>query len=246
MTNKWLICALVFTCLTYIFGTYAFVEELWLFVQISLVASLAITTSLIVNIIFFYRKKSKTFTISYIFLAISMSSYGIAEILWGYFDSIGYETYPSIADIFYVNNFIFAILFCITIIWKWRSFIPLWIKIVGITGGVISVITYLLLSINYMDSDVFLIGTLLMILSAALVSSSLITVLFVYKSTHLKKIWILFSVAFFANCIADICYYANENAGNYSYTDWTNIIWFSTILLLFYGLYTHRYLYTNH
>jgi len=85
MDDKWFAGALVFVCLVYIFGTYVFVEELYLFVQISLVAAIAITTSLIINIILYYRKKSKNFTVSYIFLAISMGSYAIAEILWGVF-----------------------------------------------------------------------------------------------------------------------------------------------------------------
>jgi len=246
MDDKWFAGALVFVCLVYIFGTYVFVEELYLFVQISLVAAIAITTSLIINIILYYRKKSKNFTVSYIFLAISMGSYAIAEILWGYFDSIDQETYPSLAEIFYVGYFVGAILFCVTVFWKRRSFIPLWIKITGITSGILCTVFYLLLSINYLDSQVFGISTFFIIQSSILLTTSLITVLFTLKSKHLKKIWIIFGSVFTVNSIADIFYYSGENAGHYLYTDWTNIVWFSTILLLFYGLYTHRYLYTKH
>jgi len=175
-----------------------------------------------------------------------MSSYAIAEMLWGYFDSIGQETYPSLAEIFYVGYFIGAILFCITIFWNRRSIIPLWVKITGITSGVLCIVFYLLFSINHLDSDVFGISTFFMIQSSILLTTSLIAVLFTLKSKHLKKIWIIFGIVFTANSIADIFYYSGENAGHYLYTDWTNIVWFSTILLLFYGLYTHRYLYIKH
>ncbi len=245
MHDKWLIGVLIFVACGYIFGTYTFDNDLPLFVQLTLVSALAIVASLVVNLIFYYRKKSKKFTISYIFLAVSISSYTIAEILWGYFESVGYETYPSVAEIFYVLYFVGAILFCVKIFWNNNCLMPKYIPLAGIGSAVACMVVYLLLSLYHVESEVFWVSTGMMILSSTLVGAGVTTTLFLLKSKDLKKIWIVIGMAFIANSIADIFYYTGENAGHYQYTDPVNIVWFSTILLLFWGLYNHRYLYTR-
>lgn len=245
MIDRWMISTLIFIFGVYVFGTFTFTKELEHFVQISLVSTLTITTSLIINLIFYYRRKSQKFTISYIFLGLSITSWGIAEVLWAHFEHIGSTTYPSTADLFYALNFVFAILFCMTLIWSWRKSILPQYKIIGILSGLSLIVTYVILSANNLQSDTFVLGGIMTMLSAGLVVSSVITMLFVYKSIHLKQIWVLFSVVFLVNCIADVSYYSSENAGLFAYTDWTNLVWFGSTILLFYALYTHRYTYTK-
>jgi len=243
MNDRWLACILIFFFLTYIFGTYTFDTDLWLFVQMALISALVITTSLIINLILHYRTKSREFTISYIFLAVSIGSYAVAEILWGYFDSVGIDTYPSIAEIFYISYFINGILFCITFIWDKKHCIPLYIKAVGILFAVIIFSSYLILSQNNLTSEVFGISTFMMGLSSILIGSAVTASLIISKNPKLKKVWIMYGVAFVGNSIVDIFYYSGENAGMFQYTDWANIMWFGTILLIFYGGFMHNYLY---
>jgi hypothetical protein len=243
MNNKWIMGVLVFIFLLDIFALYSFDEDLWLYSQISIVAVLAITTSLMIVLVLHYWNKSKEFATAYIFLTLSLASYTIAELLWGYFDSIGSETYPSLADLFYGLYFVNAILFCITFIWNKRCCMPFYIKITGIVIGTITFSLYLGLSANYLDYDTFVTGTIMMALSSILMGVAVTAALIILKNPKLRIVWIMYGIAFVGNSIADIFYYSTENMGVYQYTDWTNIMWFGTILLIFYGGFIHNYLY---
>jgi len=224
--NKWLIFTLVFVFAVYIFGTYTFDEDLWIFVPIILIPTLIIIISLIVVLIFYFKEKSKDITISYIFLACAMVFYVIAEILWVYFESINIDPYPSLADLFYVGYFVSSILFCSKIIWKYFKFISIWTKIGGGIVGVCAILLYLIFSVDHFDSEMFQLGTFFTVLSSILLSVGVIVSFTMLKSTRLRDVWLIFGIMFCIDSVADVFYYASENTSSYLYTNWVNIAWF--------------------
>lgn len=242
MNDKWIVGTLIFIFGVYTFGTFAFKQELGTFVQISIIAIIVIVASLALNTTLFYRGMTR-FSKSYFFLFISLFCYGIAEILWGVFDYVGIETYPSLGDVFYSGYFIAGILFCFTVFWCNRKIIPKHIMIIGILVGIICMTSYIALSIDNFDSDNFELGTVMMFQSSILCGAGVITAIYILKLKRLKKIWAAFGIALLCNSIADVFYYSSENAGNFSYSDPVNLVWFGTLLLIFYGLYKHRFLY---
>ena len=68
MNDKWLACILIFFFLTYIFGTYTFDDDLWLFVQMALISAFwciwHIASGLIIAVVFrnWGTKAAVTFT----------------------------------------------------------------------------------------------------------------------------------------------------------------------------------------
>lgn len=250
MIDKLLIFTLVFVFSVYIFGTFTFDEDLWLFVQVSLVSIIIITISLSISLSLYFRKKYIQYTIKYIFLTVALTSYGIAEILWGYFEYINYTQYPSIADLFYVLYYLFLILFCVSILYKQYSLIPTRIKVIGFGTGLLYMYTYTLSAINLFNSDIFLYDTFLysipfMVLGSIVISCSIVTTLFVTNLNHFKNIWRILVFAFMINGVADIFYYSSENISNFEYTDLTNILWIVMLLLMIYGLNKNRYVFVK-
>ena len=245
MNDKWIFGVLVFFSLMYIFGTFTFNEDIVIFVQMSIVGALIITTSLIV-VLFFHLKRIKADrddSKSYLFLSISMASYAVAEILWGYFDVLGYETYPSIADISYSIYYLTGILFCVSFFWKRQSFILFKTKVIGVLSSVLFFSVYIFLSLENVDMKVFLVGSTEMMLSSILAGSAIITIICISCTPKLRLVWVFFSIGYISNSIADIFYYSGQNRNYFEYTDWVNIVWFISILIFFYGAFIHNYLY---
>lgn len=243
--DKWIIGVICYVFVMYAFVTRTFDESFLIaFTPIMLISALAITTSLTLNLVFHYRTKSRRFTTSYVFLSIAFAGYTIAEILYGVFDITGIDPYPStIVEPFYGVYFVASSMFCLTLFWCRKELIQRRMVIVSILAAVAFFATYLILSLEYVDSEYFATSTIMMIMSSALLGSSTLTTITLWKAPQLRKVWMIIGIALFCNGIADISYYSNINNDHFLYSDVSNIIWFGTALMIFYAAYKHRFLY---
>ena len=250
IVNKWILGVVTYVFCMYTFSVFVFDEDFLIyFTPLMLVSALAITTSLIVNLIFHYHGKSQRFSRAYTYLAIGFAAYTIAELLYGLFDIHGMEPYPSLVEPFYMVYFAGSILFCIALWWCRRNLIPKYLLGVSAAVGVICFAAYMLLSMNATavtaaeNADYHLVSNIMMVFSSVLVGAATLTSITLWKAPQLKNVWLVIGVALFLNAIADIFYYSNINYGHFLYSDFSNIIWFGTVLMIFFALYKHRFLY---
>jgi hypothetical protein len=237
----------IFAVLVYIFSIYVlvsvFLDEKFLIiiVPLMLISSLGITTSLAVNLALHYRDKSRRFYLSNLFLSIALSAYTIGEVCWAYFDMNGLEPYPSLADPFYVAYFVFSILFCMQIFYCRKNLVTLTVKGISITVSLLVFTVYMIFSWDNIGGETYWLDTLFMVLSSLLIGHAAMAALTAAKAPKLRKVWIILGIALALNSIADIFYYSDTQ--NYLYADLPNMIWFGTVLMFFYALYLHRFLF---
>jgi len=242
--NKWIISVLVYIFIICTVVLLTVKEDiLILFTPLMLVSVLGITTSLSINLTLHYKKSSKRFFKSYLFLTIGLATYTVAEIIWAVLDLIGQSPYPSPADPFYIIYFVFSIMFCVQMFWCRKNIITIYVKLAAVITSILFFGTYLIVTMENMNSDTFIIDTFFMALSSALIGTAVLVTITVWKAPKLKKVWIVLGIALTLNAIADLFYYVDTGA--FLYSDISNIIWFGTTLMLFYGLYLHRFLYMH-
>lgn len=239
----------IFAVLVYIFSIYVlvsvFLEEhfLIIIVPLMLISALGITTSLAVNLALHYRDKSRRFYYSNAFLAIGLSAYTIAEIIWAALDIQGLETYPSIAEPFYMVYFGCSIMFCIQIFYCRKNIVTSTVKGISVAVALFTFTIYLVFAWDNMTNETFWLDTLFMVLSSVLIGNATLAALTASKAPKLRKVWIILGIALAMNSIADIFYYSD--AQSFLYSDLSNIIWFGSILMFFYALYLHRFLFLD-
>ncbi len=245
MNDKWMISVLVYFFVLFVFVVYDGVsEQTGEIITISFVSAIGISTSLIFVTMKHYKTKSERFSKSYLYLGIGFIGYVLAELLYGIFDSAGILPFPSPVDIFYGIYFVGSILFCLTIFWCRKNVIPHRVIITSIASSCAVFVLYVILSINYSNSfETFWACTVMMGLSSVLLGSAVLATITTLKAPKLRRVWVIFGIALVFNSIADILYYAGENTGEYAYTDISTLIWFGSILMVFFAVYKHRYLY---
>lgn len=237
----------IFAVLVYMFSIYCLVsiflaeEFLIIIVPLMLISALGITTSLAVNLALHYRDKSRRFFYSNVFLSIALAAYTVAEVIWAILELNGLEPYPSIAEPFYIGYFVFSILFCMQIFYCRKNLISNNVK--GIASGIalLTFTVYMIFAWNNIEEETFWLDTLFMVLSSLLIGHATMAALTAWKAPKLRKVWLILGIALALNSIADIFYYSNTQ--DYLYADLPNLIWFGTVLMFFYALYLHRFLF---
>jgi len=201
-------------------------------------------------------KKTRNFSLGFLFVGLANLSLLIAEFLWllmSYLEIKQYESYP---DIFYIGYAISSLVFPWFILKHYKihftrmsftikkqkihliSIQHLTILLITIIG----VLFYVILSYDVMESPSFALGLTFVSLSSMLVGISIITMI-TLKNTNIFTVWIIITFSFFISGITDIWYYANENTTGWNANSWTNIVWFVSYLILIFALNKQNYLY---
>lgn len=236
--------------LFYIFLGYVFVsisyDESFLTqaVPIYIISVLSITAVGALSLVYYFKNnKAKRLTTFYTFISLSIMSYVVAEISWVLIESIQIHPYMNIPDIFYGLYFVFGIRACISLFWCRIQLIPKYYKAIPAIITLLGLLAYSLLSLDQYGTHTFWFGFIMMIFSASLLGCAALATLTVRKAPKLGLIGTLFGIAFLANSLGDIFYYAAENTGSYVITDWYSIVWAGTPLILIYAMIRHRFLY---
>jgi len=236
--------------LFYIFLGYIFVsvshDKLFL-IQASpiyAISILSITAVGALSLVYYFKNnKANRLKTFYTFISLSIMFYVLAEISWAWLESLHINPYMNIPDVFYALYFIFGIRACISLFWCRIQLIPKYYKIIPAIITLLGLLSYVLLSLEQYGTTTFWFGFMMMILSASLLGCATLATLTVRKAPKLGLIGSLFGIAFLANSLGDIFYYAAENTGSYVITDWYNIVWAGTPLILIYAMIRHRFLY---
>lgn len=181
------------------------------------------------------RYKSSRFFLAFLSLGVGFLGYMFAEVTWLYLDFQGIETYPSVADYFYLIFYAGAILH---LIFTLRQFVT--VKVSHVLG----IITLIALStIVYSVVIMFESGDnytmLFILLNSALVVLALYTVIRL-KRTLLSIPWVFLSIGIIIGGIFDIVYYVRETTVGYQYGDIEDSMWILSDLIIVAGLYLHR------
>jgi hypothetical protein len=241
--SSWILSVLIYIFLVYVIVTVFLGEDfLIIIVPLMLVSALGITTSLAVNLAQHYKDKSRRFYYSSAFLAIALGAYTIGETLWTVFDFILLiDPYPSLADPFYMVYFGASIMFCVKVFYCRKELITFKAKAISLAAGVTIFSAYLILAWDNLDYEYFWLDTFFMVLSSLLITNAMMATLTAMKAPKLKRVWMVLGTALALNSIADLFYYSNTQ--EYFYADFPNIIWFGTVLMFFYAMYLHRFLF---
>jgi len=238
--------------LFYIFLGYVLVsisyDEIFLIqaVPIYLISILAITAVGSLSLVYYFKNnKANRLKTFYVFISLSIMSYVLAEISWALLESLHINPYMNIPDIFYALYFIFGIRACISLFWCRIQLIPKYYKAIPAIITLLGLLAYTILSIDQYGTLTFWFGFMMMLFSASLLGCSALATLTVRKAPKLGLIGSLFGIAFLANSLGDIFYYAAENTGSYAITDWYSIVWAGTPLILIYAMIRHRFLYSE-
>lgn len=134
-------------------------------------------------------------------------------------------------------------MFCMQIFWCRKQLVTRNVKLIAVGVTALYFSLYSVLAYENMQEEFFWLDTTFMVLSSILIGNATLAALTAAKAPKLRKVWILLGVALALNSVADIFYYSNTQ--NFLYADLPNIIWFGTILIFFYALYLHRFLFLH-
>lgn len=191
---------------------------------------------------FWVAKKHGTtkFAVAFYSLGIGFFSVCIAEILYYYFDTTGIDPYPSIADLFYILLYPFAMIHLLININFYQEEGTLRSKI-GVTSfAVLMVLIYIYLSFLYtglFDFDFFY--GLIFVIGAASITSVGIYGVIVVRKIPLGRSWFVLVTGLVIGTMADIWYYGLELVDAYSLDHIVNLFWYVSYLILIYALYKH-------
>ena len=193
--------------------------------------------------LFKHYKKTRSFSYGFFFVGLSHLSLLVAELLWLVMPYLGMTQYESYPDIFYLGYAVCSLVFPWFILrhYKIRLSLIQYLLILLIT--IIGISSYITLSYGMWDySPSFGLGFVFAVLTSALAGVSIVT-MFALKNTKMFLVWKLIVFSFFMTTIADIWYYASENTVDWSPSDWTNIVWFASYLIMIFALCEQNYSY---
>ena len=232
-----------------IFGiTVAFfaIVEISNIFESSILTRIAIVVSpLAVSICCFIISKmynhSKIFGKSYFLLGMGFFSVFIGEIVFFHFvDSLGYEEYAILGEfLIFVSYPLMMAHITINIRYfteklkKYQKFLLISIPLVIILGY--SAVT----SITIVDTEEFY--YYLIFVSASSIVLGLAVVAFtLFRQTVLISAWFVLLIGIIIGTIGDILYNYAYTLGIYSFSDFSNILWIVSPLIIIYALYRHQ------
>lgn len=187
-------------------------------------------------------KKVPKFCLGHILLGLSMAFYVMAEVSWIVFGEFGMDQYPSFVDVLYTLYMLFALLHPISIL---RFFGARLKKIhYGIISGtvIITLIIYTLYAEPLEGIETWLMGFHFVGIASTTLGVILVTTILL-KNRQVFPFWVLIGIAFVVNILSDLHYYSAENWSDWQQSDWVNVLWFTSTMIIIYALLQHRRMY---
>ena len=196
---------------------------------------------------FFVSKRywgSEVFGTSYLALAIGASLLTAGDVIYIYYENIGEDPYPSIADVFYYGFYPFSLAHVIMNTRYFHRGYNFWQKIWLVSVSAVIVILYMAIAYNEwgdyeeLPFDLFY-GTIFVAGAAVLLAFAVVGAA-VFRHSILGKVWLLLAIGIFIQSIADVWYYFDEIFEAYDITHPTNLLWNFAFMIIIYALYKHR------
>ena len=180
------------------------------------------------------------FAISFYILSIGFFCSSIAEILYFYFNFIGIDPFPSIADVFFFGIYPFTMIHLIINInfYQNESTLRSKIGIILLTFLIISIYAYFAFYSFELDNIDFYYG-LIFVSGAACITSVGFYGVLVIRKIPLGRSWFLLVAGILIGTVADVWYYALELMNVYTSDHIINLFWYASYLIIFYALYKH-------
>lgn len=182
------------------------------------------------------------FCYSHLVLCIAMIFFVIAETIWIVLAYFGTYPYPSPADVAYGLYFGFLILYP-TLILKFFETKPK-IEHHAVVAATVAVCLTLYMVFTPQSEGfwVWLNGLIFIAMSSTLLGVTVMTTLLL-RNRQVFAFWIILGVAFLINCLADLHYYSSENWSDWEVSDFVNIMWFISSIMVIYALLQHKRMY---
>ena len=186
---------------------------------------------------------SRIFGRSYLALGIGYFSYGLGEIIFTFLNIFEYETYPSIADVFFFLVYPFIIIYMFLNLKYFKTGLMKIQKVWLPAIPTISLITYVMMSMSITDAELnfdFYYGLIFVSVSSITLSMSILGAV-TFRKSLLGTVWLLLMVGIFLNTVGDVWYYHLEIFGLYTDQHIVNVIWHLSNMIMIYALFKHRF-----
>lgn len=185
---------------------------------------------------------SLVFGRSYLALSIAYFSYCLGEIIFSFLNLFEYQSYPSIADIFFFLLYPFVIIHMVLNIGFFKSKITVSQKIWLPSIPLFFLMTYVIMSMSATDAELnfdFYYGLIFVSASSVTLSFSMLGAI-TFKKSLLGAVWLLLMAGILLNTVGDVWYYHLELFGLYTDQHIVNVIWHLSNMVLIYALFKHR------
>ena len=181
---------------------------------------------------------------AYFSLGIGLGMMTIGQITWIYYENIGYDPYPSLADIGFAGYYVFGaihLIYNITIFKKkLESVQKLWL--IAVPAIIVVTFTYLAITEWGVYDELYfdLFYALIFIGGAAVLLSWSVVGTATFRHSILGKAWLVLTVGIVIVSVADVWYYYIEIFEGWYTGHITSTMWAFGYMLMTYALYKHR------
>ena len=181
---------------------------------------------------------------AYLALGFAYLSYTIAEVLYYVLHSLGMETYPSIADVFFFALYPLSLIHLIVNIRFFNAKFAIGHKIWLVMIPILFVSVYGFLSFEELnaeniDSFDFYYG-IIFVIAASITFSFASIGASIFRQGVIGVAWLLLVIGLLINALADLWYYHEELFGLYHDTHPLTVIWWTSNGIIIYALYKHQ------
>ena len=188
---------------------------------------------------------SAMFTKAYLFLGLGFYAWFVGDVIFYYYWFVlDVFPYPSPADLFFIANYVFAILHLYL---NTRYFKPKWdagIKSIVILTPIIAVSLFTLLAYNtwgvYDDLAFDLLYGNIFVVGISITFGLSVVGIIVFRESILKETWLLLALGIFLWAIGDSVFVYLETIKAFTHNHPVNTLWVLSFMLIIYALYKHH------
>lgn len=185
---------------------------------------------------------SEIFGKTYLALAVSFCFVLAGDLTYIYYDWYSDEApYPSIADVFFLLFYPFAVYHLVKNIRHFKQDLGGGPKIgIPVLSGIF-IAAFAFMTIDLMEEEPveFFLGLIFVLGSATVLGLAFLGAA-VFRNSVLGTAWLVLAAGIFVYTIADVWYYATEVFDSYSGDHFVNTLWVLGLSVITYALYKHK------
>ena len=185
--------------------------------------------------------KSEVFGKAYFALALGMLMNFLGEVTYGIYDSLGIESYPSVADVFFYAFYPLTFYHLSKNIRFFKPKIKISTKILIVSIPIAIIVTYSALSyekIGEANSD-FYFG-LFYVIGSSIVFATAILGAIIFRQGILGTAWLVLSIGISLTTLGDSWFSYLETFDQYNLVHPVNLLWYTGYWVITYALYKHK------
>ncbi len=189
-----------------------------------------------------YYGNSKIFGKSYLLLGIGHFFAFAGELIYfHYVDSLGLKSYEILGDVLIFSTYFFMMAHIILNIRYFVEKLEIYQKLLLVVIPVTVILVYSLVLMNSQLENFNDFYYYLAFVSASSVVLGMATVGFtLFRTTALTSAWFVLLLGITIGTFGDLFYNYAVTLGVYSFSDFSNVLWFTSPLIMVYALYKHQ------